>query len=197
MKTKKVNSNKKGKRIELEFVNFLKERGFHAARSQQYCGKNGDADVNVEELSNFHFEVKGGHQVPAKIYKFMEQAVEDSKGEKIPLCILKRDREDFLVVMRGEEWFEIFHSFQKLSNAFSYKFKEAVIHGQAELSEGLLWKEGTSRKKEDYILDKEIECDKLWANLPAENLELTKTTEKILSKSNNYGRGIVEESEEF
>lgn len=113
---KRKNSKQKGKRIELEFVNFLKKGGFHARRSQQYCGANSDADVECEELLNFHLEVKGGQQVPSKVYKFMEQAIEDSgivKEPKVPICILKRDREDFLVVMRGEEWLKLVSMFRR------------------------------------------------------------------------------------
>lgn len=55
-----VNSRRKGKAGELEAVNFLKEIGFaDARRTAQFCGKNGDSDIQCpESLANVHIECK-------------------------------------------------------------------------------------------------------------------------------------------
>lgn len=105
---KKINSKQKGKRIELDFVHFLGKNGIYSFRSKQYCGSNGDADVVSPDLENFHFEVKGGGQVPKKIHEFMDQASEDcKKSRKIPVVAMRRDHKEFLMVIRAEDWLKM------------------------------------------------------------------------------------------
>lgn len=205
---KRKNSKQKGKRIELEFVHFLQEQGFHAKRSQQYCGANSDADVEVVELPKFHFEVKGGQQVPAKVYKFMEQAVEDSgivnaslpepykndlrnpfNDPKVPICVLKRDRQEFLIVMRAEDWIKQNKVPEELLKAFN---------SPANLQYGLQYL--TDKEIKDF--NKPIEITKLAQNSLGrvikgfESLNL-KIHKDLHEPENNYGREIVEEREEF
>ena len=49
-----VNSRAKGARAERELANKLKEHGFQAHRTQQFCGKAGNSDVECQELSKYH-----------------------------------------------------------------------------------------------------------------------------------------------
>lgn len=105
---KRINSKQKGKRIELDFVHFLGKNGVYSFRSKQYCGSNGDADVVSPDLENFHFEVKGGAQVPKKVHEFMEQASKDcQKSRKIPIVAMRRDHKEFLVIIQGEDWLKM------------------------------------------------------------------------------------------
>ena len=52
-----TNSKDKGKRFERDIANYLKEHGFDARRSAQYCGNTGDA-ADVVGLPGFHIECK-------------------------------------------------------------------------------------------------------------------------------------------
>ena len=53
----KINSKDKGARNEREIANILKDHGYDARRTAQYCGNTGDAS-DVVGLDGFHIEVK-------------------------------------------------------------------------------------------------------------------------------------------
>lgn len=115
-----INSKQKGKRGELEWVNFLKNKGLDAHRSQQFCGKAGDADVICEELKMFHFEVK--HVEKLNLYAAMEQANSDAGEKKIPVVAHRRNREEWLVTMPADFWVNIVKDWVKRVKA-EYKVK--------------------------------------------------------------------------
>lgn len=97
-----TNSKDKGKRFEREIANYLKERGYDARRSAQYCGNTGDA-ADVVGLPGFHIECK--HQEKMHLYDWMEQAVRDSeKSGDTPIVIHKQNRKDTLVTMRLDDF---------------------------------------------------------------------------------------------
>jgi hypothetical protein len=88
-------SRNKGRRLEQEIVNLLKEKKIDAKRiSMVETGRiiKGDILVNNE----WHCEVKGGSQVP----KFLYKATKD--GEKV--LFSRRDRKHWIVSM-DFEWF--------------------------------------------------------------------------------------------
>lgn len=99
-----INSKQKGSRGERELVKFLKGVGFSAMRTQQYCGASEDsADVRVEELPRFHFEVKRTERL--QIYEAVKQAEGDAVfSSKIPVVVHKKNREGWLAVMRIEDF---------------------------------------------------------------------------------------------
>ena len=97
-----TNSKDKGKRFERDIANYLKEHGFDARRSAQYCGNTGDA-ADVVGLPGFHIECK--HQEKMHLYDWMEQAVRDSaKSGDTPIVIHKQNRKDTLVTMRLDDF---------------------------------------------------------------------------------------------
>lgn len=101
-KVKRINSNAKGKSGEREWANYLKTSGLDptARRSQQYCGRAGDADV-VGSLK-IHWEVKRTNTI--NINKFMEQAKHDSRNtKKIPVIASRRDKGEWLVTLRADD----------------------------------------------------------------------------------------------
>lgn len=90
------NSKKKGKTGELEACQALREAlGIAAARSQQYCGKAGDADLQTE-LTKVHWEVKRTEYL--RLYDAIEQAQADC-GDKIPVVLHRRNRGEWLAVV--------------------------------------------------------------------------------------------------
>ncbi len=106
----KINSNRKGKVGELEFSNICKKEGFtKARRSQQYTGINNDADV--VGLPGIHVEVKRVERL--NIDKAIEQSIEDSKKEDIPIVAHRKNRQEWKVTMRLEDWFELYKAWLK------------------------------------------------------------------------------------
>jgi Holliday junction resolvase len=99
-----MNSKIKGKRGELDFAAALKELGFDARRGVQYQGGKDSPDVLSDALSRFHFEVKRTEAL--RLYEAMEQAVAE-RGDGIPVLAHRRNRGDWLIVMRLEDWVEL------------------------------------------------------------------------------------------
>lgn len=99
-----VNGKQKGKRGELELSARLKELGLTARRTQQFCGKAGDSDVECEELSLYHIEVKRVEKL--NIDQAMSQAVSDC-GSKTPVVIHRRNGKPWLATLFLEDFVEI------------------------------------------------------------------------------------------
>lgn len=100
-----VNSRDKGKRAERQWRDQLRERGYTAIRSQQYCGSADSADVISPELAHLHFEVK--HVETFNLWKAMHQAIKDSNSQKIPVVAYKRNNHEWLVTMRASDWLDM------------------------------------------------------------------------------------------
>lgn len=98
-----INSKRKGKAGELEIARKLKEHGFDARRSVQYCGTEGDADVIG--LPGIWCEIKRVEKL--NISTAMAQAARDTKGD-YPTVFHRKNNEGWLVTMRFEDWVEIY-----------------------------------------------------------------------------------------
>jgi Holliday junction resolvase len=101
-----LNSNAKGKRGELELVHFLEDMGLKARRGQQFQGSPDSPDV-VSELEHLHIEVKRCERL--SVYKAMWQAIEDAAEGQVPVVAHKRNRQEWLVVLRAEDFFKQCH----------------------------------------------------------------------------------------
>ena len=99
-----INSRQKGKRGELELSHKLQEYGYNTRRGQQYCGSNGDADV--VGLPGIYIECKRVENL--NIYKAIEQASNDAKENEMPTVFHRKDRKDWLVTMRLEDWIKLY-----------------------------------------------------------------------------------------
>ena len=100
------NSKDKGKRFERAIANILKDYGFEARRTNQFCGNTGDAS-DVVGLPNIHIECK--HQEQMRLYEWMAQAVRDSeKSGKFPAVFHKKNNADILVTMRLDDWMTLY-----------------------------------------------------------------------------------------
>ena len=106
---KKINSREKGKKGEREFARLCREHGFaNARRSQQYSGINGDADV--VGLEGIHIEVKRVERL--NIDEAMKQSIRDSREGEMPIVAHRRNREEWKVTMRAEDWFEFYKAWR-------------------------------------------------------------------------------------
>lgn len=109
-----INSKNKGARGERELSSILKEYGYKTRRGQQYCGSNGDADV--VGLPGIHIEVKRVEKL--NIYNAMDQAKVDSGandlpyGYDLPTVFHRKDRSEWLVTMRLEDWINVYKEYE-------------------------------------------------------------------------------------
>lgn len=103
-----VNSRDKGARFERELAARLREYGYDAHRSAQYCGNTGAA-ADVTGLPGIHIEAK--HCENMRLYEWMNQAVRDAtaagRGE-IPAVFHRRNHEGTLVTIRFDDFMRIY-----------------------------------------------------------------------------------------
>lgn len=99
-----VNSNAKGKRGELELVHELNKNGFKTARSQQYNGNAGAADLIG--LPGVHIECKRVERL--NISEAMAQAERDAKNGDIPVTMHRKNGEPWRVTMNLDDWIEFY-----------------------------------------------------------------------------------------
>ena len=100
----KINSRAKGAVGEREIANILKTYGYETRRGQQFCGKNGDADV--VGLPMIHLEIKRVEKL--NIEKAMEQSRGDARENEIPIVMHRKNRQPWLVTMDLETWMQIY-----------------------------------------------------------------------------------------
>lgn len=103
-----MNSKQKGKRGELEVAKILREHGFDARRTAQFCGNTGDA-ADVVGLEGFHIEVKRAETT--KIWDWIQQAERDHKADTVPLVVFRKNGECWKVVLDFEEFLNILEGF--------------------------------------------------------------------------------------
>ena len=102
-----VNGKQKGSAGERELAAKLREHGFTARRTQQFCGAAGDSDVVCTELANFHIECKRVEKL--NIDKAMDQALRDC-GDNTPICVHRRNKKPWMVTMYLEDWINLLKS---------------------------------------------------------------------------------------
>lgn len=103
-------SREKGKRYERELASTLKEYGYDARRTAQYCGNTGDAS-DVVGLPGIHIEAK--HQETLHIYDWMSQAIHDSaKSGNKPAVFFRKNNHETLVCMRLTDWIELYREYE-------------------------------------------------------------------------------------
>lgn len=98
----------KGKRGERELAGILREYGYDCRRGQQYCGAAGDADV--VGLPGIHIECKRVEKL--NLLDAMEQAGRDAREGEAPAVFHRRDRSEWLVTMRLEDWIQLFREWE-------------------------------------------------------------------------------------
>ena len=100
----KINSKRKGAVGEREVAKILRDHGFDARRTAQFCGNTGDA-ADVIGLDGFHIEVKRAETT--KIWDWIAQAERDHKAGMIPLVVFRKNGEKWKVCMDFEEFLKL------------------------------------------------------------------------------------------
>jgi Holliday junction resolvase len=107
-----VNSKQKGARFERLLASKLREYGYEARRTAQYCGNTGDAS-DVVGLRGLHIEAK--HQETTRLYEWMAQAKRDAEAggkNRLPAVFHKKNNADILVTMRLEDFMVIYREWE-------------------------------------------------------------------------------------
>ena len=99
-----MNSKQKGKRGELEVAKILRDHGFDARRTAQFCGNTGDA-ADVIGLDGFHIEVK--RTETTKIWDWFAQAERDHKADTVPLVVFRKNGETWKVALDFEAFLKL------------------------------------------------------------------------------------------
>lgn len=102
-------SKLKGKVGEREVAALLRNHGFQARRTSQFCGQSGDASDVVSDMEGFHIEVKRVEQFNP--YGALEQAERDSQGKATPVVFHRKDRRKWLVVMDADEFLKLMREY--------------------------------------------------------------------------------------
>ena len=105
-------SVEKGKRFERSLASKLREYGYDARRTAQYCGKTGDA-ADVVGLPFIHCECK--HVERLNIYEAMAQAKRDAGASGkalLPAVFHKKNNCNILVTMEFEDFMQIYREFE-------------------------------------------------------------------------------------
>ena len=94
-----TNSNRKGKRGERELAKALTETfGVSCRRGQQYSGIEGE---DVVGLPGVHIESKRTEKL--SLYAAIEQAVRDADESQVPTVFHKKNRKEWLCVVRLDD----------------------------------------------------------------------------------------------
>lgn len=99
---KRKNSRQKGATGEREFAKLLRDHGLDARRGQQFSGGTDSPDVVCTSLPDVHFEVKRV-QASNEPYKWLEQAIRDAAGKKMPVVAHRRNARDWIAIVPMED----------------------------------------------------------------------------------------------
>lgn len=104
-----MNSKAKGGRGERELAEKLRGYGYDSRRGQQFQG--GPDSPDVTGLPGIHIECKRVEKL--NIHEAMKQAIRDAAGRFLPAVFHRRNRGEWLVTMRLDDWMEIYKAWQK------------------------------------------------------------------------------------
>ena len=97
-----MNSRRKGAEGERELANELRKLGYDAHRGVQY--KGGQDSPDVVGIDGFHIECKRVEKL--NIEDAMKQSERDA-GDNVPLVIHRKNREEWKVTMRLDDFIEL------------------------------------------------------------------------------------------
>ena len=99
-----TNSNRKGKAGELELAHFLTDNGHPARRGQQFKGGADSPDVICPSLP-IHWEAKRTEAL--RLHQAMQQAIDEAAPDKTPVVAHRRNRGDWLAVLRLDDLIQL------------------------------------------------------------------------------------------
>lgn len=97
----------KGANFEREVVRQFRELGHHVARNLDQW-RDGGGDI---ALKRWMFECK--RRAKISVYEWMEQCKAAARGEQVPVVIARGDNKEALVIMRFEDFLEMFDALER------------------------------------------------------------------------------------
>ena len=122
-----MNSRSKGKRGELELAKALRDHGYDCRRGIQYHG--GPDSPDVVGLPHIHIECKRVNRLD--LDAAWSQSVGDA-GSDIPTVMFRKDRADWMVVMRLDDWIELYREWEAGHDSERSETDHQVINGDQE-----------------------------------------------------------------
>lgn len=111
-----MNSNKKGKRGELEFAKLLNDKlKTNYRRTPQSGGMDFKGDIITfgnSRARDFHWEVK--RQEKLNLYKAYQQAQLDARDGKIPIVAFRRNQDNWKVCIDAEDFINLIMELDQL-----------------------------------------------------------------------------------
>ncbi len=107
-------SKKKGSRGELEFAHLCQSHGYDVHRTAQFRGNTGCAG-DCEGLEGIHIEVKRVEKL--NLENAMNQSIHDAEAENkgnFPIVAHRKNKGEWLITMRAEDWFQLFGKAEQL-----------------------------------------------------------------------------------
>lgn len=105
-----INSNRKGKKAEIEVAHILQEHGFtEARRGVQYQG--GPDSPDVIGIDGVHIEVKRVEKL--NLTDAYAQSKRDAAPSEIPIVVHRKSREPWMVTMTFENFLKIWNGNDK------------------------------------------------------------------------------------
>ena len=92
-----MNNRERGKRGERDARDAIREH-LHLPGCFRAAQSSGSLSADLGGTGGLHFEVKLRKSLA--VYDFIEQAIKDSKGKKVPAVVMRRDRGEWLLMMR-------------------------------------------------------------------------------------------------
>jgi Holliday junction resolvase len=99
-----INGRAKGKSGELELAKFLREKGWEARRGVQYSGGDTSQDL-IHDIPGTHIECKRVEQ--GNPYLWLEQAIRDAAPGKTPIVMHRRNKQEWIGIMRLEDLLDL------------------------------------------------------------------------------------------
>ena len=100
-----TNGKQKGKAGERELARLFRDNGFRARRGQQFKGTPDSPDILCEELGWMHVECKRVESF--QLYKSLNQAREDASEEQVPVVFHRKNKEEWVTVLRAQDFLNI------------------------------------------------------------------------------------------
>ena len=101
-----VNGKQKGKRGELELARKLREYGYEARRTVQYCGKAEEGEADLLGLPGIHIECKRTERL--SLYDALAQAKHDARGEKTPVVFHRKNNCEWVCILTLSDFMELY-----------------------------------------------------------------------------------------
>lgn len=94
-----MNSKRKGNAGERELLSILAEAGKAQRNEQRYIGGKDNPDISFQHNGvKYHVECKRCEKL--SLYEAMSQAIRDANGKAVPVVVHRRNKKEWLVVLR-------------------------------------------------------------------------------------------------